>query len=130
MSVLAFSKKSRAYIPESCKKDESPATFEIRRLDQLEIFDIMERHNLDIDMGAAESKTMSAQEVGKGIRVMLAYLELGLSGWSNVMDEDGPLEFSIDNMRCLHPATMSELSREIQGVVSEEEAKNSEPSSE
>lgn len=126
MSKAGFSKKPRVFIPK-CRKGDNPPQFTIRRLDPLEVFDVMEVHGLAEDSfdetGAPRKGLLS---VARSLRVAYDYLKAGVVGWSNVSDEDGEeIPFSIENMRCLDIEVVMELSAAVQGAVQEDEAKNS-----
>lgn len=135
MARAGFSIKPRHYIPKSRKSESTPPMFYIRRLNPLELQDISERISPDetielggISEGEGKDRTVkvSMKTLGRLVKAKYAVLEEALSGWENVEDEDGPVSFSKEAIRCLDPDIVNELSDVAQGTITEEEAKNSE----
>lgn len=137
---VGFSKKPHIYIPAQFKGESAPPTFTIRRLSPLELMDISEKYsdaNETIELGGIENPSeeektvkVSMSTINKMVKSKYAVLREALSGWENVDDEEGaPIEFSADNIECLDQDLINELSDVAQGVVTAEEAKNSESSS-
>lgn len=137
MSKAGFSTKPREYIPKCRKSDPNPPTFTIRRLNPLELTEISESlsdENETIELGGIEKEQDQERTYKVKVRVLnrmarakYAVLEKALSGWRNVDDEDGePIPFSKENIPCLDPDIVGELSELAQGSLTANEAKNSE----
>lgn len=138
MSKAGFSKKVRVYVPRSRKEEQNPPLFHLRRLTPLEVLDISERFSdagETIELGGIEDGTekdkgtvkINLRTVNKMIKTKYAVLELALSGWERVEDEDGEvLPFSKENVQYLDPDIVSEMAEIAQGSLSGEEVKNSE----
>ena len=149
MSRAGFSKKPHWYTPKCRRHEKNPPRFLIRRLSPVETMDINEylgmgEESFEIQENEkGETKAVPTKESGEGgkvkIRFKLLYsnikskfeaLKKAISGWEHVEDEKGePIPFKADHVECLDMDIVNELSGVINGDISEEEEKNSEPPS-
>lgn len=137
MSKAGFSRKPRVYVPKCRKGDTPQPAFTLRRLSPLDLLDITEKYsdeNETIELGGitegGESKEksvkISLKTLNRFTRSKYAVLELALSGWENVFDEeDEPIPFSKEAIPFLDPDVVAELSDIAQGAIGEIEVKNS-----
>lgn len=142
MSRAGFSIKPRKYVPKCSMSEANPPIFTIRRLSPLELMDITAEftdENETIELGGIatdspdkkEGFKVSIKTVNKLVKSRFAVLKAALSGWERVEDEDGaPIPFSAENIPCLDPDIINELSEVAQGTIGKEEVKNSSTPSE
>jgi len=142
MSKAGFSIKPRLYVPKCRKHETDPPQFTIRRLNPLELQDISEKYadaDETIELGGIEEpKDQADEKKDKTVKVKVSMLNrlarsrydvlnMALSGWEKVEDEDGqPIPFSKEAIACLDGDIVNELSEVAQGGISAEEVKNSE----